>query len=177
MSRVFQLVLQLTTSARAWNIALRTAHIAMMGLLLGGYAYDVAPERLHPALWACVATGAALMLSETGFATPWFHELRGLATMGKLLLIAMVPLFWDHRLAVLMVVVVIASVGSHMPARFRHYSVLFHKVIYGSCGPAGGRSLEDLEAEPPAESACRKTTTAPPCPAPPCPGPHDTADS
>ena len=153
MSRVFQLVLQLTTSARAWNIALRTAHIAMMGLLLGGYAYDVAPERLHPALWACVATGAALMLSETGFATPWFHELRGLATMGKLLLIAMVPLFWDHRLAVLMVVVVIASVGSHMPARFRHYSVLFHKVIDGSrgptCGPDGGPdggwSLDDLE--------------------------------
>ena len=150
MSRLFQLVLQLFTSARVWNIALRAAHIASMGLLLGGHAYDVAPERLHPALWACLATGVALTASEIGFSTLWFHQIRGLVTMGKLLLLAMVPLFWDHRLAVLMAVVVIASVGSHMSACFRYYSVLFHQVIRGSCGPAGWQSLDDLEEEPPA---------------------------
>ena len=35
---------------RAWNIALRTAHLAAMGVLLGGHAFDVDPERLMVAL-------------------------------------------------------------------------------------------------------------------------------
>ena len=137
MNKLFQLVLHLLAGPRAWNIAIRTAHIATMGLLLGGHAYDVNPQRLYPALWACLATGLGLSVSESGFATLWFHQLRGLMTMGKLLLLAMVPIFWDHRLAILMAVVIIASVGSHMSARFRYYSVLERRVIRGSCGPGG----------------------------------------
>ena len=138
MPSLIQLVTQLLASPRAWNIALRTAHIATMGILLGGHAYDVEPERLYPALWACLATGLVLSVSESGFGTLWFHQIRGIMTMGKLLLIAMVPIFWDHRLGILLAVVVIGSVGSHMSARFRYYSVLEGKVVRGSCGPGGG---------------------------------------
>ena len=32
---------------RALNISLRTAHISAMGILLGGHAFDVSPERLE----------------------------------------------------------------------------------------------------------------------------------
>jgi hypothetical protein len=138
MSRLFQLFSQPAASPRAWNIALRSAHIVTMGVLLGGHAYDVAPERLYPALWACLATGLALSVLEAGLDTLWFHQLRGLFTIAKLLLLALVPVFWDHRMVILVAVTVIASVGSHMPARFRYYSVLERKVIRTGSGPGAG---------------------------------------
>ncbi len=156
MSRLLQLVSQPFASPRAWNIALRTAHIATMGVLLGGHAYDIDPQRLHPALWACLATGLALTVSESGFHTLWFHQIRGLMTMVKLLLVALVPIFWDHRLAILMVVVVIACVGSHMSARFRYYSVLKGEVIKGGCGPG---AEEDNDQCPMHKTDYRKLKT------------------
>ena len=48
--------------------------------------------------------------------------------LAKLLLLCTVPLLWEHRylrLAVMLGVVTLASVGSHMPARFRYYSVIY----------------------------------------------------
>jgi len=41
----------------------------------------------------------------------------------KCLLLCFVPLFWAHRVWLLLAVVVIGSVGSHMPGRFRYFSV------------------------------------------------------
>ena len=56
-------------------------------------------------------------------------------TMGKVLLMGSVPLAWDYRLPILLAVVVIGSVGSHMPARLRYYSVLYREIIRAGCGP------------------------------------------
>jgi hypothetical protein len=125
---------------RALNILLRTAHIGAMGILLGGHAFAIAPERLLIALWLTIGTGAALAVVEiAGPRLLWFHQGRGLMTMAKLLLLCAVPLFWDQRLVILLVVVVLASVGSHMPARFRYYSVLRREVIPNASGPGGKR--------------------------------------
>ena len=119
------------------NIALRTAHIAAMGILLGGHAYDVAPERLKMILWVTVGTGLALAAVESGGRLLWLHQGRGLVTMAKLALICSVPFFWDHRLPILLAVVVLASVGSHMRGRYRYYSVLYREVIHDGTGPGG----------------------------------------
>jgi len=132
-------------SARFWNIALRTAHIAAMGILLGGHAFDVERSRLLASLWLCIASGAALGLLESGLSPVWFHQGRGLMTMAKLLLLCAVPFLWTQwgwRLAVLLSVVVLASVGSHMPARFRYYSVIYRKVLRCQSGP-GSSQLAD----------------------------------
>ena len=131
---------------RALNIALRTAHIAAMGVLLGGHAFDVAPERLKLSLWLTIATGLAMIAVEAGPRLLWFHQGRGLTTLTKLALICIVPLAWDHRLPILLAVVVIASVGSHMPARFRYYSVIERRVIPNRSGP-GGKPLQQIESE------------------------------
>jgi hypothetical protein len=32
---------------------------------------------------------------------------------------------WSHRLPILIAVVIIGSVGSHMPRKFRHYSIIY----------------------------------------------------
>jgi hypothetical protein len=130
---------------RFWNIALRTAHIAAMGILLGGHAFEVPRSQLIPALWWTVGTGIALGAVEAGGRLLWFHQGRGLMTLAKLVLVASVPWFWEYRLPILLVVVGLASVGSHMPARFRYYSVVYGKVIPCSGGPGSTRLEADNE--------------------------------
>jgi hypothetical protein len=49
---------------------------------------------------------------------------KGLVVLAKLLILAMVPFFWEHRVFLLLLTVAVASVGSHMPSRFRHRSFL-----------------------------------------------------
>ncbi len=127
---------------RAANIALRTAHIAAMGVLLGGHAFHVPRDRLMVSLWLTIASGVALAMVEAGPRLLWFHQGRGVMTMAKLALMCAVPLAWDYRLPILLAVVVLASVGSHMPARYRYYSVIYRKFMPDASGP-GGRPLRE----------------------------------
>jgi hypothetical protein len=122
---------------RALNIGLRTAHIGAMGILLGGHAFDVAPERLNVSLWLTIGTGLALAAVEAGPRLLWFHQGRGLMTMAKLALLCAVPAAWDLRLPILLTVIVLGSVGSHMRARYRYYSVIYRQVIPDASGPRG----------------------------------------
>jgi|GEM_PF-451485 len=140
-------VIKLFASVRAWNIAVRTAHIAASGVLLGGHAFGLPAERLQAALVWTVGTGIALGLVESGASLVWFHQGRGLATLAKLAVLLAVPWCWSWRFGLLLVVVVLASVGSHMPARFRYYSVLYRRVIASREGP-GTAGLEEPEAVP-----------------------------
>ena len=136
---------------RTLNILCRTAHIATAGILLGGHAFNIPPGRLLPSLWLTIATGAGLGLLEAGPRLLWFHQGRGLMTLAKLGLLSAVPFLWDYwhlRLAVLLVVVVIASVGSHMPARFRYYSVILREVVPCRSGPGISR-LDDEPGDAP----------------------------
>ena len=124
------------------NIALRTAHLGAMGVLLGGHAFDVSPERLKVNLWLTIGTGAVLAAVESGGRLLWLHQGRGLMTITKLALVCAVPLAWDYRLPILLAVVVLASVGSHMPGRFRYYSVIYRQVVHDVSGPGGRRESE-----------------------------------
>jgi hypothetical protein len=136
---------------RALNITFRTAHIAAMGILLGGHAFDVTPERLKLGLWLTIGTGVALAAVEiAGPKLVWFHQGRGLMTMAKLALLCVVPLAWDYRLPILLGVIVLGSVGSHMTARFRYYSVLYREFIPNASGPGGkpGRKASGLGDKP-----------------------------
>jgi hypothetical protein len=113
---------------RAWNIGVRTAHIAVTGILLGGHVFDVAAARLVPFLWAAIATGGVLVALEAWPATRWLHQGRGLMVLVKLVLLCLIPFAWPHRVPILVAIAVVASVGSHMPARFRYYSLLYREV-------------------------------------------------
>lgn len=104
------------------NILLRTAHLATFGVLLGGHAFAVDPERLRPFLYATIASGAGMMVLELVATCRWLVTGAGLAVLVKLAVLLCVPLFWEHRVALLVVVIVIASVAAHMPARWRHRS-------------------------------------------------------
>jgi hypothetical protein len=115
--------------ARVWNMALRTAHLAAMGVLLGGHVFDLPPERLLAWLYAAAITGAGLAAVEAYPSCSWCYEGRGVTTLAKLLLLLLVPWLWRYRVALLAVVVVLGSVGSHMPYRYRHFSLLHGRVV------------------------------------------------
>lgn len=116
--------------ARAWSITFRTLHLAAFGVLLGGHAFAVDAEKLLPSLWLTILSGVGLIVLEVYTqGLYWVFLGKGITVLVKLGILLAVPFFWEQRLALLLLVVGIASVGSHMPARFRHYSVLHGRVI------------------------------------------------
>jgi hypothetical protein len=114
---------------RAWNVGLRTVHLMAFGVLLGGHYWGVAAEALLPALGFTVASGAALMGLELYKSLHWLFLGKGLFVLAKLALLLAVPVFWEARVPLLLAVVAMSSVGAHMPARYRHYSVLERRLL------------------------------------------------
>jgi hypothetical protein len=116
---------------RLIRITLRTAHLIAFGALYGGSVYGAGGEQLHPALLATVGTGGALMTLEL-YRTPlWLAQVRGLATLLKIVLVVGAALWWDARLWLLTAAIIVGGVSSHMPGRFRYYSI-FHGRVIGS---------------------------------------------
>lgn len=121
---------------RFWNVLARTLHLAAFGLLLGGSVYDVDPARMTPALIATIVTGTLLVVLELGQDARWPFLGKGLCVLTKLVLLLLVPVVPGARVPLLVVVVVVAGVGSHMPREFRHYSVLDRRVVTCAEGAA-----------------------------------------
>lgn len=109
---------------RLLGVLLRTAHLLMVGTLLGGHVFDVDPTRLVPFLAGAIATGAAIIALELVCTFAWLAMGKGLAVLLKLGLLLLVPVFWEQRVALLVAVTIVAGIGSHMSSRFRHGSVL-----------------------------------------------------
>lgn len=116
---------------RAWNVAWRTAHIAVVGTLLGGHVFGAPPERLVVWLWAAILTGGALMALEAYATLDWFMQIGGLAVLLKLALLLLIYFDWPARVPILFTVVAIAGIGSHMPGRYRHYSLYYQRNMKG----------------------------------------------
>lgn len=114
--------------ARAWNIGFRTAHIAATGILLGGHVFEVLPDRLAWVLYLSILTGGCLLAIEAYPRFRWLHEGCGVMVLAKLALLCVIPLLWEYRVPILLVVIVLGSVGSHMPRRFRYYSLVLRDV-------------------------------------------------
>ncbi len=114
---------------RATSIGLRTAHIAFTGLLLGGHFFNAPVSSLRSVLWLVIASGGGLVALDSYKSCDWIHQGWGVMLIAKLILLCLVPFAWTLRIPILMTVVVIASVESHMPGRFRHYSFLYRRVM------------------------------------------------
>lgn len=109
---------------RACNIALRTAHIAVTCVLLGGHYFGIDAGQLHAWLYATLATGAALAAVEAYPDWRWCCELRAWMIFAKILLMVLIPWFWDYRFLWLLAILALGSTGSHMPKKARYYQVI-----------------------------------------------------
>jgi hypothetical protein len=113
--------------ARAWNVGARSLHLAATGTLLGGHVFGVAAEPLLPWLFVAIASGAVMLGVELYTSFDWLTQVGGLAVVLKLAVLCAIPFAWSARVPLLFVVVLIAGVGSHMPGKFRHYSLLYRR--------------------------------------------------
>jgi len=118
--------------ARAWNVASRTIHLAAVSVLVGGHVFDAPPERLEPWLWLAVASGAVLIAIEVYGTFDWLAQGSGLFVLAKLALLLTIPFAWSWRVPILFAAVALAGVGSHMPGRYRHYSLIYRRNMKGS---------------------------------------------
>jgi hypothetical protein len=114
---------------RGISIALRSAHLMTSGLLLGGHAFDVAPHRLLLFLYLTVASGLGLIALELYASCRWIYLGKGVMVCLKLALLIAAGLWWEQRVVFLLLVVLLGSIGSHLPARYRYYSVIHGRVI------------------------------------------------
>lgn len=115
--------------ARAISIMFRTVHIAAIGILLGGHVFEVAEDRLLVWLYLSLISGAGLIGIEVYSSCKWIYQAKGVMVLVKMMLTASVLAFWEQRVWLLLAVLIIGSVGSHMPGRFRYYSFVHRRVI------------------------------------------------
>ena len=87
------------------------------------------PQDLRGGLPSVLATGGAFLGLEVYQASVWLVQIRGVATLVKLALVAAVAPFWEFRVTLLTLAVIIGGVSSHMPGRWRYHSVLHGRVV------------------------------------------------
>jgi hypothetical protein len=114
--------------ARWLRTSLRTLHLIAVGALYGGYVYAVDFSRLRPALLSVFVTGGLLVCFEVWQARIWLVQIRGIATFLKLGLLAGIGIATDRAVLFLTLAIVIGSISSHMPSRWRYHSVLHGRV-------------------------------------------------
>ena len=107
---------------RRWlKIGLRTLHIVAFSALVGGVLLDGNTTRLGTWLQFSMLTGAAMVAVELHRSLLWLRELRGLAILVKVAMLGIA--FHEPRWtsALLIAVIVLSSVVSHMPGRYRYW--------------------------------------------------------
>ena len=105
---------------RTVRTLLRTLHILTTGTLIGGHIFVQPVEILEPWLWGAVISGLLLLATDMHASMNVFFQVHGLVVLLKTGILMLVPFFWEQRVALLILVLVIGSVSSHMPGRFRH---------------------------------------------------------
>ena len=119
---------QAIPGARWLRTTLRTLHLIAAGALYGGWLYSVDVARLQPALHSVLLTGGLLACFEVWQSRIWLVQLRGVATVLKLGILAGAGLAPDWTVALLTIAMVIGSISSHMTSRWRYHSVLHGRV-------------------------------------------------
>jgi hypothetical protein len=114
---------------RTWKIAVRTMHLIVTYVLFGGHMLGAADSQLRLALTLAMASGIGLIFLEAYPSLQTTVQGWGVLVALKLALLAVIPFAWSYRVPILLVVVAIAAIGSHLPARYRHYSLLHGRVI------------------------------------------------
>lgn len=114
---------------RFFLVVTRTAHIAAMGVLLGGVAFHVPEHDLWTAFLWTTGTGAALLALHLYKSCIFLYQGSGVAMALKLVLLVLSKACPDFRVELYLLATAVASVGSHMPGAWRHFSFLDWEVV------------------------------------------------
>jgi hypothetical protein len=114
---------------RVLDILFRTGHIAVAGILFGGFVLDISFFQLLPWHNLTIATGCVLLVLELCQSLKWPHQGRGVLGIIHIAPLAVIHQRPDLAVPLLWVVIVSGCIGSHMPRNFRHWSFIHRKVI------------------------------------------------
>jgi hypothetical protein len=114
---------------RAIGVALRTAHLGAMALLVGAQHFAAPEASLR--LWRILtaATGVALLVSEVSHSRHWIHQARGVITIAHVAVLASVLVWGGLGRSATLAALTIGSIGSHLPRAVRKWSLLRRSVL------------------------------------------------
>lgn len=112
---------------RALSVATRSLHLITMALVIGGVAAGAGDLRGRAMLGA-TATGAALLAIDRARGRIALTQGSGVLVLLKLALIGLAGVHAALGLPSLVAATLVASVGAHMPATWRHFSFLTWRV-------------------------------------------------
>src|SRR3990167_1073355 len=100
---------------RTVRTALRTLHMFATGVLVGGHIFGQPKEQLFGWLVGSVASGLVLLATDLHATFAFLFQVRGLLVLLKVALTAMVLVFWEARVPLLIAALTLGAAGSHMP--------------------------------------------------------------
>ncbi len=115
--------------ARPAQLVLRSLHIAAMALVVGGLPFGADFQRLRGAILLTVISGVLLFAIDLAKDAAFLTQGSGVAVLLKLGLLGMGLLQPAARLPWYLAATLVASIGSHMPGAWRHFSFLTWKVM------------------------------------------------
>jgi hypothetical protein len=107
------------------SIGVRTAHIAVAGVVFGGVVLQAPHDRLALWHWLTIASGGAMLLLEWQHDPNWPHRAKGLLVHLHLLMGLLVHVAAGLGVFLLWGGVISGCIGSHMPRSYRHWSILY----------------------------------------------------
>ena len=127
------LIQEKKTKRPAWtrvaDIILRTAHVAMIGVVFGGAVFAVPFSRLILWNYLAIATGCGLIASEVYHCRHWIYQGSGVLGFIHIGLFSLIVLRPDLLVPLLTAALIFGMVGSHMPKKFRHWSFVHGRVV------------------------------------------------
>lgn len=115
--------------ARPVQLILRSLHIAAMALVVGGIPFGADHETIRGPILLTVASGVLLFAVDLAKDLAILTQGSGVAVLLKLGLLGLGALQPSARLPWYLAATLVASVGSHMPGSWRHFSFLHWKVL------------------------------------------------
>lgn len=115
--------------ARRVQLVLRSIHIAAMALVVGGIPFGADFHTLRRAIVITVASGVLLFAVDLARDLAILTQGSGVAVLLKLGLLGLGALQPEARLPWYLAATLVASVGSHMPGSWRHFSFLTGQVV------------------------------------------------
>jgi len=106
------------------GIGVRTSHIAVAAVLFGGSILLVPFAGLSPWHHLTIATGGLLLFLEWLHDGRWPHRGKGLLALLHLGLCLLIHVTPELTVPLLWLILITGCIGSHMPRRFRHWSIL-----------------------------------------------------
>jgi len=115
--------------ARPMQLVLRSVHIAAMALVVGGLPFGADFQQLRVPILLTVLSGLLLLAIDLAKDAAFLLQGSGVAVLLKLALLGMGLLQPAVRLPWYLAATLVASIGSHMPGAWRHFSFLAGKVV------------------------------------------------